>query len=116
MLTSVYLTNDENDIEFENLNPIGSLHYSDTKELYYVYMTSVFKENRYKFDECEIAVVLNAMQKEKYESNGKKYHKSNKIHYYTDITIRDIYSLDWAKSGLKQFINRQTSAYIDSVK
>lgn len=115
VLTSVYLTNDENDIEFDSLSPIGTFYYTDTKKLCYVYMTSVFKENRYKFDECEIAAVLNVKQKEKYESNGKKYHKSNQIHYYTDITIRDIYSLDWAESNLRHFISKQTNSYLDSV-
>lgn len=90
VFTNVYLTNDDNDYDFNSMERIKIYHFTDTKELCYIYMTNPKKKYRYPFDECSLSIIFSVTQKEKYEKNGEKQHKRDTVTYDADITKDDI--------------------------
>lgn len=90
ILTTVYLTNDDNDYDFDSMERIKIYHFTDTKELCYIYMTNPKKKYRYPFDECSLSIFFSITQKQKYENEGKKLHKKDTVMYDVDITKDDI--------------------------
>lgn len=117
IFTYMSITNEDNDLDSEKMTPIGIFHYTDAKELLYIYMTPLTKkENRYQFDNCDFSMAVSAEQKEKYEYNGSKYHKRNEISYYDRGVTRSsmkIRFLDYANEGLKEFIIKQVNSLGD---
>lgn len=90
IFTTVYLTNDDNDYDFDSMERIKIYHFTDTKELCYIYMTNPKKKYRYPFDECSLSIFFSITQKEKYEKDGEKRHKKDTVMYDVDITKDDI--------------------------
>lgn len=117
--TGVYLTNDDNDYDFASLLPLGKLHYSGSKHLCYLYMTSLREESRYPFDNCKVAVFIKAKQKDKYEYKSptdgtvSKLHKTNEISFSDNITKEDMIPLDDADKSLRDYIVKRVNSYGD---
>lgn len=117
--TGVYLTNDDNDYDFASLLPLGKLHYSGSKHLCYLYMTSLREESRYPFDNCKVAIFIKAKQKDKYEYKSptdgtvSKLHKTNEISFSDNITKEDMIPLDDADKSLRDYIVKRVNSYGD---
>lgn len=80
------ITCEDNNMENDSMSLLGSLRYTDTKQLNLVYYTSFFHETRYSFAGSRIKCSFRATQKEKYEYeyNGEKQSsKKVNVAYYT---------------------------------
>ena len=115
-ITSVWLTNEDNEIKSDRMTGLGKLYYTDTKEYYCIYMADAWDEYRYPFDNCHLDITVSTKQKEKYELNGRKYNKINNVFYKIDITKDDIKPFDDAKKSLKEFITQKIADYANFIK
>ncbi len=67
----VYIEGGKNEYDFDTAPVLGSIYWTDVKQLVYVHTSSFFEENRYSFAESELTVTLIATQEEEY------VHKTN---------------------------------------
>ena len=105
-LTSVYLTNEKNDVKSKELYLDCALHYTDTKELYCFFSTVFLDDARYPYEDCDITVYISAKQDKKCESNEERY-KINRVVYSQSITKANITPLSTADESIRDFVNEK---------
>lgn len=110
-LTSVYLTNDANNVKNEKLYFDCRLHYTDTKELYWFFSTVSLDDARYPYEDCKIKITISAKQAEKAGVyNDKPIFKVNRAIYNIDITKDDITPLSKQSKDIKDFVTKKIGA------
>lgn len=105
-LTAAYLTNEKNDVKSGKLYLDGTLHYTDTKELYCFFSTVFLDDARYPYEDCHLAINISTKQEEKAKSDYGTQYKINRAIYEVDITKDDITPLSKAKKGVKDFVTK----------
>lgn len=107
-LTSVYLTNEANNVKDKKLYLDCRLHYTDTNELYCFFSTVFLDDARYPYEDCSVKVIISTKQEEK---AGMKYdkpiYKINRAIYTTDITKNDITPLSKESESVRDFIKKK---------
>lgn len=105
-----YITSEENDYDFDRASPLGSVLLTDSKELVFVFISSMLKENRKSFAGSEISIVVEATQEEKYEyknSNNEtvEANKTEEINYSTE-TGGSINNAEYIKKPLYDYVSK----------
>lgn len=57
-----FITNESNDYDFYSARYLGSLHYTDTNKIMYVFTSSFSEENRVSFSGSDISVAIDVAQ------------------------------------------------------
>lgn len=106
-LSYVKLSNTDNEIKSDSLVRIGSTHFTDTKQVRLVYITSAFDSYRYPFDICTVKINYGSKQKDKSIKN---------LSCTARITKDDIKQLTDAEENLKDSILKFKQNYYKETK
>lgn len=104
-----YITCDANGYDFDSASQLGSILWTDTKNLVFVKTSSFSKENRYGFESSEISTNIAVTQEDTFEYKDTELNKTEEITYETTIgdSITDAeqiekplydYVSDWLRS------------------
>ena len=73
-----YITCEANEYDFDSSYPLGNVLFTDSKELVFVEMSSLFKENRYGFEDSKVRVSVLVTQEDTYTSSSNSSVEINK--------------------------------------
>lgn len=77
-----YITSESNDYNFKRTSYLGSLLYTDTKELVFVLTSNFLEENRNSFAGSNISLIIDVTQEEKTEDD---WNKVESLHYSATV-------------------------------
>lgn len=77
----IYLTNEQNDYDFDSLNYLGNAMTDDNKLVFGFMTLSSYKEDRYTYEGSKVSAVISITQEETYEY---KYNGETKIRNIED--------------------------------
>lgn len=82
-----YITCEANDYDFDSSSSLGSILWTDTKELVFVKTSSFFKENRHGFEGSELSICVSVSQEDTYEHKSSTGETSN-LNRVEEITYK----------------------------
>ena len=114
-----YITNEENDYNFDRASFLGSAPLANSKKLVFVFISSMLKDNRKSFAGSKISIAVKAEQEETYEYVGsdrktKNMNKTEEIQYSTTVgdSVEDAEKI---KKPLYGYITRWLQERADSM-